>query len=44
MSAVFAAYTGKRIRVRSARPVRPHSNWAQAGRVSLHSQRHLTRP
>jgi hypothetical protein len=44
MSAVFAAYIGKRVRVRSARPVRPHSSWAQAGRVSLHSQRHLTRP
>ncbi|MBK8480262.1 MAG: hypothetical protein IPL40_03665 [Proteobacteria bacterium] len=42
MSAVFAAYIGKHVRIRSARQLGKHSGWAQAGRASLH-QRNLPR-
>jgi hypothetical protein len=44
MSAVFAAYIGKRIRIRSARVLSNQSSWAQAGRTSLHAQRNVRRP
>ena len=44
MSAVFAAFVGKRVRIRAARAVGTSSNWAQVGRVSLHAQRNVRRP
>ena len=38
MFAVFASYLGKRIRIRSARPLPAPSYWTQAGRDALHDR------
>jgi hypothetical protein len=44
MSAVFAATIGKKFRIKQVKRVTNESGWAQAGRLQLHSQRHIRRP
>lgn len=43
MSAIFAASLGERFRIKRVRAVPDQNGWTQAGRVDLHSRRHVRR-